>query len=175
MIHVRDGLSFSNENSTLGDALFRFLAERRRGKRDADPAIRIKGIDHVNISVSDLERAMAFYESVFGFRLVEDGRSRAEAPFVIMSAGGRAFLALHESNRVAAPSRPFINHWGFVVGDIDLVRRKLADHQVHVQDKDSESGGVRNWPRSRSIYVNDPDGHEIELAEVFGGGLAGVD
>lgn len=33
MIYVRDGLSFSNENSTLGDALFRLLAERRRRKR----------------------------------------------------------------------------------------------------------------------------------------------
>lgn len=138
----------------------------------ADPAIRVAGIDHVNISVSDLKRAMAFYESVFGFRLVEDGRGRTAAPFVIMTAGGRAFLALHESGRVAAPSRPFINHWGFVVGDIDLVRRKLADHQVKIQDGDSESGGVRHWPHSRSIYIYDPDGHEIELVEVFGGGLA---
>lgn len=172
MIYIRDGLSFSNENSTLGDALFRFLAERRRRKREADPTIRVAGIDHVNISVSDLERAIAFYESIFGFQLVEDGRSRTEAPFVIMSAGGRAFLALHETDRVAAPSRPFINHWGFVVGDIDLVRRKLADHAVKVQDGDSESGGVRHWPHSRSIYVYDPDGHEIELAEFFGGGLA---
>lgn len=33
MIHVRDGLSFSNENSTLGDALFRYLAERKRKQR----------------------------------------------------------------------------------------------------------------------------------------------
>ncbi len=140
--------------------------------KELDPAIRVNGIDHVNISVSDLERAMAFYESTFGFRLVEDGRSRTESPFVIMSAGGRAFLALHESSRVAAPSRPFINHWGFVVGDIDLVRRKLADHEVKIQDGDSESGGVRHWPHSRSIYVYDPDGHEIELVEVFGGGLA---
>lgn len=143
--------------------------------KELDPAVRVSGIDHVNISVSDLERAMTFYESVFGFRLVEDGRSRTEAPFVIMAAGGRAFLALHESTRVAAPSRPFINHWGFVVGDIDLVRQKLADHRVKIQDGDSESGGVRHWPRSRSVYVYDPDGHEIELAEVFGGGLAGVD
>lgn len=140
--------------------------------KEFDPAVRVSGIDHVNISVSNLKRAMDFYETVFGFRLAEDGRSRTEAPFVIMSANGRAFLALHETERAAAPSRPFINHWGFVVGDIDLVRRKLADQQVTIQDGDSESGGVRHWPHSRSIYVYDPDGHEIELAEVFGGGLA---
>lgn len=135
--------------------------------------IRVAGIDHVNISVSDLECAMDFYGSVFGFRLAEDGRSRTEAPFVIMTASGRAFLALHESDRVETPSRPFINHWGFVVGDIELVRRRLARHRVKIQDGDSASGGIRNWPHSRSIYVYDPDGHEIELVEVFGGGLAG--
>lgn len=39
MIHARDGLSFSNENSTLGDALFRLLAERsRRKRRNAEKA-----------------------------------------------------------------------------------------------------------------------------------------
>lgn len=188
MIYVRDGLSFSNENSTLGHALARFIAKRKRNGRrkpagttpdrrirqSSEPhaAIRVAGIDHVNLSVANLERAMDFYESVFGFRLVEDGRGRTDAPFVIMTAGGRAFLALHESTRVKAPSRPFINHWGFVVGDINLVRHTLEDHQVKIQDGDSESGGVRHWPHSRSIYVYDPDGHEIELAEVFGGGLA---
>lgn len=30
MIHVRDGLSFSNENSTLAEALARWLDNRKR-------------------------------------------------------------------------------------------------------------------------------------------------
>lgn len=195
MIYVRDGLSFSNENSTLGDALFRYLAERKRAKREeaegtktqdtkpatstnattpaaaSDRAIRVSGIDHVNMSVADLSRAMAFYESVFDFRLVEDGRARIDAPYVIMTAGGRAYLALHENEKTGKPSRPFINHWGFVVGDLDRVLEKLGDHEVPVQDGDSKSSGIRQWAHSRSIYIYDPDGHEIELAEVFGGGL----
>lgn len=195
MIYVRDGLSFSNENSTLGDALFRYLAERKRAKREEaertktqdtkpatstispapaaapDRAIRVSGIDHVNMSVADLSRAMAFYESVFGFRLVEDGRGRTDAPYVIMTAGGRAYLALHENATTGRPSRPFVNHWGFVVGDLDRILEKLEKHEVPVQDGDSKSGGIRQWAHSRSIYVYDPDGHEIELAEVFGGGL----
>lgn len=197
MMHVRDGLSFSNENSTLGDALFRYLAERMRRKRResegektqdtkpstsaisttpaaaSDRAIRVSGIDHVNMSVADLSRAMAFYESVFDFRLVEDGRARTDAPYVIMTAGGRAYLALHENEKTGKPSRPFVNHWGFVVGDLDRVLDKLEKQEVPVQDGDSRSGGIRQWAHSRSIYVYDPDGHEIELAEVFGGGLAG--
>lgn len=134
--------------------------------------ITVGAIDHVNISVVDIERAMDFYGQVFGFRLVEDGRSRRDAPYVILSAAGRAFLALHENARTQKPARPFVNHWGFVVGDLDRVREKLEEHDVPVQDGGSESGGIRHWAHSRSIYVYDPDGHEIELAEVFGGGLA---
>lgn len=139
----------------------------------ANPAIRVDAIDHVNLSVADLERAMRFYQEVFGFRVAEDGRSRTEAPYVIMSAGGRAFLALHEHPDAGRPSRPFVNHWGFVVGDLDAVRRRLDAHDIAIQGADTESGGIRQWAHSRSIYVYDPDGHEIELAEVFGGGMDG--
>lgn len=35
MIYIRDGLSFSNENSTLGDALARYLARRKERKAKA--------------------------------------------------------------------------------------------------------------------------------------------
>lgn len=136
-----------------------------------DSAISVGAIDHVNLSVTNLARSMDFYESVFGFRLAEDGRGRTDAPYVIMTAEGRAFLALHASARTARPSGPVINHWGFVVGDLDRVKSKLEHHGLRIQGEDSGTGGVRHWAHSRSLYISDPDGHEIELVEVFGGGL----
>lgn len=41
MIYVRDGLSFSNENSTLGDALLRWFSSRRRGRKRAAASDRL--------------------------------------------------------------------------------------------------------------------------------------
>jgi lactoylglutathione lyase len=32
-------------------------------------------------------------------------------------------------------------------------------------------GGLIEWERSSSIYIKNPNGYEIELAKVFGGGL----
>jgi catechol 2,3-dioxygenase-like lactoylglutathione lyase family enzyme len=32
--------------------------------------------------------------------------------------------------------------------------------------------GVVEYPQSRSVYVADPDGNEIELTSAFGGGLS---
>ena len=37
MIYVRDGLTFSNENSTLGDAILRWFSSRRAARRSAGP------------------------------------------------------------------------------------------------------------------------------------------
>ena len=31
--------------------------------------------------------------------------------------------------------------------------------------------GVYEWEYSRSVYITDPNGYEVELTEVFGGGL----
>jgi len=58
-----------------------------------------------------------------------------------------------------------------VVGDLDPVLDRLEADGVTIQFTDEYPRGVIEYPRSRSVYVEDPDGHQIELAEVFGGGL----
>ena len=42
---------------------------------------------------------------------------------------------------------------------------------VLYDDDDDGDGGIIRYPRSRSLYVQDPDGNEIELTSAFGGGL----
>ena len=32
-------------------------------------------------------------------------------------------------------------------------------------------GGVVDWETSRSVYIVDPSGYEVELAEISGGGI----
>jgi hypothetical protein len=32
-------------------------------------------------------------------------------------------------------------------------------------------GGPIEWEKSASIYISDPNGYEIELSKVFGGGI----
>jgi catechol 2,3-dioxygenase-like lactoylglutathione lyase family enzyme len=132
--------------------------------------IEVSGIDHINLSVRDLPRSIAFYTETFGLELKEDGRSR-DRPFVIVGRPGVAYLALHESEDAGAARHPAINHWGFVVGNLDTVLDRLEAEGVKVQFTGDYPRGVIEYPRSRSVYVEDPDGHQIELAEVFGGGL----
>jgi catechol 2,3-dioxygenase-like lactoylglutathione lyase family enzyme len=132
--------------------------------------ITVNAIDHINMSVRDLARAIVFYRDVFGFEIREDRRDHPEMPHVIMGAGARAYLAIYADAQARAPEQAFINHWGFVVGELEPVRERLRDLGVDVHYAE-RNDGIIQWPHSRSLYVSDPDGHEIELVEVFGGGL----
>lgn len=133
--------------------------------------ISIKAIDHINLSVPDLASAIDFYSRVFNFVVREDHRDRTElAPYVILGAEGRAYLAIYEEADAAEPEHPFVSHWGFVVGDLDPVLERLRKLGVPTQWPD-QPDGVFEWAHSRSVYIRDPAGHDIELVENFGGGL----
>jgi len=133
--------------------------------------IKVNAIDHLNITVSDLQAAIDFYGRLFGFRIAEDCRGD-DRPYVIMGKAGVGWLALHSQGREDPPEGGRINHWGFVVDDFDGLTERLESLGVAPLYTDRWPGGVVGYPRSRSLYVADPDGNEIELTSHFGGGLA---
>lgn len=60
-----------------------------------------------------------------------------------------------------------IRHFGFAVNcEFDSVLGTLKANGVRVL-----YGGPAAWPQSRSIYIEDPSGHVIELSEKIGAGL----
>jgi catechol 2,3-dioxygenase-like lactoylglutathione lyase family enzyme len=142
--------------------------------------IPVQAIDHINLSVRDVTRSADFYRRVFGLEVREDRRD-AERPYVIVGRPDVGYLALHEQRapilederRVAGGPirRDRINHWGFVVEGFDGLRDALERAGVEVLYRDNGADGIVHYPRSRSLYVADPDGNEIELTSTFGGGL----
>ena len=132
-------------------------------------AIGVKAIDHINLTVSNLERSAEFYQRAFGLEIREDGRDR-DRPYVIVGKAGVGYLALHErSETTTAAGR--ISHWGFVVEDFEGLSAHLDRYDIPVLYRENGSDGVIEYPHSRSVYVADPDGTEIELTSRFGGGL----
>ena len=134
----------------------------------APMSLRIQAIDHVNLAVGDLARSIEFYRTVLGFEVRESGR-RDGCPWAILGAGGRAYVALYEEAGTAPPTRPWFYHWGLVVDDFDAVLPALE--AAGIKPRDVAGDPVIEYPGSRSIYIEDPDGHEIELTSRFGGGL----
>ena len=105
--------------------------------------VRLVGINHVALSVGDVEEALAFYGAVFEFRL--RGRERGMA-FIDM---GDQFIALAEGRTQEADDG---RHFGLVVEDRDAVRAALADAGVPV------TGG-------RRLDFRDPWGNHVQVVD----------
>ncbi|MFJ9706318.1 VOC family protein [Streptomyces sp. NPDC101234] len=125
---------------------------------------RARGLGHIVLYVSDLKRSLVFYGDILGWPLM---KTSAEYPFAGFRAGDTHHdLMLIEVGRHAAPiprgRRLGMYHFGVRVGDSDDdLRALLARIQAH-PDLVTVRGMVDEG-FAHSIYVEDPDGNEVEL------------
>lgn len=135
-------------------------------KASATP-VAARCIDHVNLSVRDLEKSVDFYSRLLGLELKERGENGGTR-WCILGAKDRFYVCFFEvTEGVYRPKDIHINHVGFVVDDMDEAVRRIHGLEIRLLFNDQ----LMQWPRSRSAYVVDPDGITIEFSERFGGGL----
>ncbi|HEV8259506.1 MAG TPA: VOC family protein [Burkholderiales bacterium] len=123
--------------------------------------IQIRRVGHVVLNVRDLERSVAFYRDVLGLR--EVGRYRGNMAF--FSATGEnhhdlAVLAIGPDALQPDDHTVGLCHVALKIGDqLDELRAAKAQVEAHgVAIRRVEDHRV-----SRSIYIADPDGNELEL------------
>ncbi len=117
-------------------------------------------IDHINMVVKDLDESVRFYSELFGFVVMKE---QPEQDSVIIG-DENVKLCIYEGD--SAGDRNGISHFGIHVSNFDEVLEICKRLSVPVM-----YDGVLDWEKSRSIYIQDPNGYEIELSEVEGGGL----
>ncbi|MBI4491363.1 MAG: VOC family protein [Chloroflexi bacterium] len=123
--------------------------------------MRARELGHAVLYVRDLERALGFYRDLLGFREVGRIWGRAAA----LTAGRTHHeLLLLEVGPDAAPMPPHprvgLYHLGVKVGDsLDELRQAYAE----LVDAGVSIVGTSDHVVSQSIYVLDPDGHEVEV------------
>lgn len=123
----------------------------------------IEQLFETHLDVSDLERSMAFYESILGLELGTKEEVRRIAFYWI---GGRmkTMLGLWEKRHTPIPSR----HIAFEV-ELDALGPAIERlNSLGIATKDffgrvSEDPTVLAWMPAVSIYFDDPDGHLLEL------------
>jgi catechol 2,3-dioxygenase-like lactoylglutathione lyase family enzyme len=130
----------------------------------------VEGIDHLAITVSDVEVAVAWYARVLQAEPLHLDQWREGTIPVVLLQVGRNRLSVHEA---AAPAKP---HAAVpTVGSVDLCFRwagPLTDAQAHLDREDVAivEGPVprpaANGERGESIYFRDPDGNLLELLSV---------
>ncbi len=116
-------------------------------------------IDHLNLNVKDLKESVEFQKNLFGFDLKKDQPSQKSQ----IIGNDTIKLCLYEDPDKVNPSG--VNHFGFHIENFDVILERLEALGI------SNLYGILEWEKSRSIYIKDPNGYEIELSEVQGGGL----
>jgi catechol 2,3-dioxygenase len=122
-----------------------------------DPQARI---GHVHLTVSDLDRALAFYRDVLGFEVT----SRYGSEAVFLSAGGyhhHVGLNTWAGRGAPRPARGTTGLYHFAILFPD--RKALAAAVRRVLEHGIPLDGASDHGVSEAIYLRDPDGNGIEL------------
>ena len=121
-------------------------------------------MDHVNMKVKDLSASVSFYKNLFGFEIKqEENPNKLEVPSKIIG-NNTIKLYLYEIPQMSPEGG--ITHFGFNISNFEKIIEKCEEFDVEIL-----YGGPIQFEKSRSIYIKDPNGYEIELGEVTGGGL----
>jgi catechol 2,3-dioxygenase-like lactoylglutathione lyase family enzyme len=132
-------------------------------QQGAAPApIRVSTMNHVTLTVSDVQRSVEFYQRVLGLPLVTtQGTERDwDAPAVpVLGIGeGPQFIAFSQGDR------PHINHYclGMEGFDAAEVVARLAEHGIEARVRmraDSD-------PPAEELIFPDPDGIPVQIQDV---------
>ncbi len=108
-------------------------------------------IELIQVPVSDIDRARAFYVDQAGFNLDHDHRVNEELRFVQLTPPGSACsIALTSGAHHMAPGS--IEGLQVVVDDAEASRRELAERGVDVSE-------VQVFPWGSFVFFKDPDGN----------------
>lgn len=107
-------------------------------------------LELVNVPVSDVDRAIAFYTQA-GFVLEHDHKLSDELRFVQLTPpGSPTSIAIGTGLSEMAPGS--LEGLQMVVADADAARAELVERGI-------ECGEVQEFPWGRFVFFSDPDGN----------------
>jgi catechol 2,3-dioxygenase-like lactoylglutathione lyase family enzyme len=110
----------------------------------------LTGLNHLTLAVTDVERSLAFYRDLLGFR-----------PAAVWNTGaylalGDLWLCLSLDEKRTTNRQPDYTHYAF-----DIAQDAFAAFRARLLD-----AGTVEWRQNKSeghsFYFLDPDGHQLE-------------
>jgi catechol 2,3-dioxygenase len=123
----------------------------------------IKELGHIVLYVRDLERSQRFYGEILGWKQIPTPHGKTgRAAFSSGRTHHELYLIEVGSDAAALPPgrRVGMYHFGLKVGESDEELRQVLEHLT--RHGVTIAGGTDHGV-THSLYIHDPDGHEIEL------------
>lgn len=142
--------------------------------------MRIKGFNHVGVTVKDLKRTIKWYNKNFGFKLVaiealseeeveklfplyKVSNSTLKIGFLRMRGGGVMEIFQFSNDDEKLPltwGRPGITHFTISVRGVAKWYKKLKANGVEFVTEPQRTSGA-DW-----VFMRDPDGNLVELIDL---------
>jgi catechol 2,3-dioxygenase-like lactoylglutathione lyase family enzyme len=114
--------------------------------------------NHAMVYVKDVQRALAFYHELLGFKQVDEFRYEGKPIYSRLRApGGDGTIALHQAGPGTSLASDGVRLY-FEIRELDDFCRKLQAKGFYI----TQLPRMMPWGW-RHAYLNDPDGHEISL------------
>ena len=136
----------------------------------------LRGSSHIDLTVSDRERAAAWWQDVMGFTVVSRWRGDSFDVITLMHPSGLVVSVMtHDVPGSGAfdERRVGLDHIAFQVGDRDELQRWVA----HLEAKGVAQSGIADMSYGPTLVFRDPDNIQLELfvtplAELAGRAIA---
>jgi catechol 2,3-dioxygenase-like lactoylglutathione lyase family enzyme len=121
--------------------------------------MQLEGIDHVALSVRDIERSAQWYIDVLGFEKRHEGVWHGIPTFIGRGSTAIALFPVREdeSQTQTRPGKSGMLHLAFRAdaSNFASAQNELKGRGIKFEFEDHEI--------SHSIYFRDPDGHQLEI------------
>ncbi len=142
----------------------------------------LKQIHHTSITVSDMDRSLAFYRDLLGMKVISEldrgggyastvtGIPDVHLRIVYVESGNYKIELIEYLNPKGKPvdmstANPGIAHLAFEVDDLDGMYKELGSAGVTFQSEPVEVPGGGPNAGTRIVYMRDPDDFTIELIQ----------
>jgi catechol 2,3-dioxygenase-like lactoylglutathione lyase family enzyme len=131
------------------------ISSPRSYSQEPPPVASGRSMNHVSLSVNDVNQSTDFYEKVLGLKVI----SRPANGGINMGLGDESFLGLYNLSNPGSMHHLCIGVENY---DPDSLAEKLKEHQI--------SATVNRDPANRTsggdqLYFSDPDGILVQIAE----------
>jgi len=126
-------------------------------------------VDHFAFRVSDLEKALCFYQDILGLKVLSktvDEDHHESFAFLELEGGNLELLQLLDENNKPVPfnkskaKQPFCPHLAIKCENLDELVLGLEKKKVEIVKGLLEIPGMVKW-----LYIADPDNNIIEFVE----------
>lgn len=126
--------------------------------------MQIKNIDHLVLTVADINKTIDFYTNILGFEVVTFGDNRKALTFgnqkINLHQKGKEFEPKAEHPTTGSADLCFISET-----DIDEVLEELKQKNIEIIEGVVERTGAIG--KIKSVYFRDPDLNLIEISNYF--------